>query len=121
MKKVLSIYSWAFIVFMSIGETVVLMTTDKYWPLSLDDYLGMAALAYATIFVRVPVRYLWMVVCYAAMAGNIYAMLFNRLDPIHGSGERIVPLIIILIYLSGGLLLSLIALHREKTTAINGS
>jgi hypothetical protein len=114
MKKLLFIYSWLFIVLMSIGETVVLMTTEKYWPLSLDDYLGMAALAYATIFVKLPTRYLWMVVCYAAMAGNIYAMLFNRLDPIHGSGERIVPLIVILAYLSGGLLLSLIALQREK-------
>ncbi len=112
MNRILMIYSWLFIVLMGVGETLVLLTTDKYWPLSLDDYLGMAALAYATVFVKVPARYLWMIVCYAAMAGNIYAMLFNRLDPIHGSGERIVPLMIILVYLSVGLVFSLLMHQR---------
>lgn len=117
MSRGLSLYSWIFIALMGVGETVVLLTTNKYWPLSLDDYLGMSALAYCTLWVKTPTRYLWMVVCYAAMAGNIYAMLFNRLDPIHGSGERIIPLMVILGYLSIGLIFSLVALHRSNDTA----
>ncbi len=117
MNRALVIYSWLFIVLMGIGETVVLMTTNKYWPLSLDDYLGMTALAYCTFFVKAPARYLWMIVCYAAMAGNIYAMLFNRLDPVYGSGERIIPLIVILVYLSVGLALSLVANYRATNAA----
>lgn len=115
MKTTLNIFSWVFIVLMSLGETWVLLNTEKYWPLSLDDYLGIAALIVLTLKVSAPKRYLYMAVTYAAMAGNIYAMLFNRLDPIHGSGERIVPLIVILIYLSIGLVLSLIAHHRSTT------
>ncbi|MGI9292520.1 MAG: hypothetical protein ACR2PS_00940 [Pseudomonadales bacterium] len=66
MARTLTLYSWIFIVFMSIGETVVLLTTDKYWPLSVDDYVGMAALAYCTVFVKVPARYVWMIVCWGS-------------------------------------------------------
>lgn len=117
MAKTLTLYNWVFIIFMSIGETVVLVTTDKYWPLSLDDYVGIATLAYCTVFINTPARYIWMIVCYAAMAGNIYAMLFNRLDPIHGSGERILALIVVLLYLCIGLVLSIVAHNRIRHNA----
>lgn len=117
MKTTLNIFSWVFIILMGLGETWVLLSTEKYWPLSLDDYLGITALIVLTLKVSAPRRYLYMAISYAAMAGNIYAMLFNRLDPIHGSGERIVPLTVILIYLSIGVILSLIAHHRGTTAS----
>lgn len=113
MSRFLTIYSWIFIVLMSIAETWVLVTTDKYWPLSLDDYAGIAVLIFATIFVSTEKRYLWLIVVYAVLVGNIYAMLFSRLDPIYGSGERIGGLIFILCYLSIGLAASIYAHHQQ--------
>jgi len=115
MSRFLTIYSWVFIVLMSIAETWVLMTTDKYWPLSLDDYAGIAVLIFATIFVSIEKRYLWFIVVYAVLVGNIYAMLFSRLDPIYGSGERIGGLIFILCYLSIGLATSIYAHHKQTS------
>ncbi len=113
MAKVITIHSYVFIVLMSIAETWVLLSTDKYWPLSLDDYAGIAVLLYATVCIPIERRYLWLMVTYALLAGNIYAMLFTRLDPIYGSGERIGGLIFILIYLSIGLAVSIYGHYKQ--------
>lgn len=113
MARLITIHSWVFIVLMGIAETWVLVTTDKYWPLSLDDYAGIAVLIFASICIPIERRYLWLTVVYAVLAGNIYAMLFTRLDPIYGSGERIGGLMFILAYLSIGLALSLYSHHKQ--------
>jgi hypothetical protein len=107
-------YNLAFVALLGIGETWVLATTDKYWPLSLDDYAGLAVLLWCTLLLQGARRYLGCALAYAVMFGNLYAMLFTRLDPMHGSGERIGALIVLLVFVATGGLMSLY-LHNTET------
>lgn len=100
-------YNLAFVALLGIGETWVLATTDKYWPLSLDDYAGLAVLLWCTLLLHGAGKYLGCALAYAVMFGNLYAMLFTRLDPLHGSGERIGALIVLLALVACGCLMSL--------------
>jgi len=50
---------------------------------------------------------LGLIVVYAYVVGNLYAMLFTRLDPVHGSGERIGLLVAALCVAAVGFALSL--------------
>ena len=78
-----------------IGETIVLLNTDKYWPLSVDDYIAASCLIISA-YLSTDFKY-WpfMIASWAFVLGNMYAMLFSRLDPIYGSGERIMLLVVI--------------------------
>ena len=83
-------YALAFAGALAIGETLVILKAGKYWPLSFDDYLAVSALAGLALASRKSPQFLAMIpAVWAFVAGNLYAMLFTRLDPIHGSGERI--------------------------------
>ena len=94
-KRVLQIGTVILSVLLIIGETVVLSKTDKYWPLSLDDYFAAVCLI-VFAWLSNNNRYLqYLVATWAFVLGNMYAMLFNRLDPVYGSGERINLLIAI--------------------------
>lgn len=92
-------------VLMAIGETLVLVKTDKYWPLSLDDYLVCGALLYCGLTLeQISSQYL-LLATWGFMAGNIYAMIFTRMDPNGGTRERLGLLSIML----GGSLVGLLA------------
>ena len=94
-KRVLQIGTVILSVLLIIGETVVLLKTDKYWPLSLDDYFAATCLI-VFAWLSNNSRYLqYLVASWAFVLGNMYAMLFNRLDPVYGCGERINLLIAI--------------------------
>ena len=45
MKLFLTLYSAICALALFIGETLVVIKTNKYWPLSLDDYIAVVALA----------------------------------------------------------------------------
>ena len=88
------------------GETVVVATTNKYWPLALDDYILCASLLLAAYVVKESRQAPALMVIWALMIGNLYAMLFGRMDPVHGSGERLEALAILLLLTIIGLLWS---------------
>ncbi len=90
-----------------VGETLVVIKTNKYWPLSLDDYIAVAALALSIYVYQKSQQALGLIVVYAYVVGNLYAMLFTRLDPVHGSGERIGLLVVALSVAAVGFVLSL--------------
>ena len=92
--------------FLTIGETLVLIKTDKYWPLSLDDYLVCGLLFYSALTFENYSSLIVMIVAWALMAGNLYAMLFTRLDPKTGTRERIPALAVLLVLAVLGLGLS---------------
>lgn len=104
--KTLARFSVAFAVFLIIGETWVLATTDKYWPLSVDDYCVCAALLFAAYKVKEPSHAPAYLAIWMFSFGNIYAMLFTRLDPVTGSGERIGALLFLLALIGFGAVLS---------------
>ena len=89
MKRFLTIYSVTCALALLVGETLVVIKTNKYWPLSLDDYMAVMALSVSIYIYHKMQNALGLVIVYAYVVGNLYAMLFTRLDPIHGSGERI--------------------------------
>jgi len=89
-------FALAIAIFLTIGETLVLVKTDKYWPLSVDDYLVCAALAYSALTLDAFASQLIMLISWAFMAGNLYAMLFTRMDPNGGTRERLQALAILL-------------------------
>ena len=82
-------------VLLIVGETMVLLKTDKFWPLSLDDYFAAIFLIVFSMLSKKNKYLPYLIAGWAFVLGNMYAMLFNRLDPVFGSGERINLLIAI--------------------------
>ncbi|MGI9283389.1 MAG: hypothetical protein ACR2PX_27675 [Endozoicomonas sp.] len=108
-------FALLFAVALIIGETLVVLKTNKYWPLSLDDYLASVALiGMALLGHRMKAQFLLPVV-WAFICGNLYAMLFTRLDPVTGSGERIGLLVVALSAAVAGLVSSVIAVRKQAT------
>jgi len=94
-KQVVRIGTLFLSVLLILGETVVLVKTAKFWPLSVDDYF-IATFLIVIAYLSKEDKYIpYLIAGWAFLLGNMYAMLFNRLDPVHGSGERINLLIAI--------------------------
>ncbi len=74
---------------LAIGETVVLVKTDKFWPLSVDDYVACALLTYSALTLEQVTSQYLMLATWSLMTGNLYAMLFTRMDPNGGTRERL--------------------------------
>lgn len=85
----LAIFALAIAIFLTIGETLVVVKTEKYWPLSVDDYVVCALLAYSALTFEQALSPLIMLCAWLFMAGNLYAMLFTRMDPNGGTRERL--------------------------------
>ena len=106
MNKFVTYYSLLFALTLLVGESLVMINTQKYWPLGLDDFVAVAALLGA-VFINArnsaPGYYL---ACWTFITGNIYAVLFMRLDPISGSGERIGLVSLVLVFALIGCVLS---------------
>jgi hypothetical protein len=99
------------------GETWVVLTTNKYWPLSLDDYLACLGLIIGAQLIKQARQLPWLMCVWLFMFGNIYAMLFNRLDPVSGTGERITLLIGLLGVIGiGGAISTYTWLSRDLST-----
>lgn len=95
--EILPVYAIVVAVLLTVGETLVLVRTDKYWPLSVDDYLVCAVLAYTALTFDAPFSQGLMLVAWAFMAGNLYAMLFTRMDPKTGTRERLGALTVLMV------------------------
>ena len=98
----LKYYALVVATLLTIGETLILIRTDKYWPLSLDDYLVCAVLFYSALTLDHPMSQVLMLIAWGFMVGNLYAMLFTRLDPNGGSRERLGALGLMLALGAGG-------------------
>jgi hypothetical protein len=97
------IYAVCIALILIAGETWVVLTTNKYWPLSLDDYIACTALILCAYWVKCAKQAPLFIATWMFMFGNIYAMLFNRLDPVSGTGERINLLIVMLALIAIGI------------------
>ncbi len=99
MRAVLLGFTVLFAFALLIGESVVLVLTDKFWPLSVDDYVAVVALLVSARLARDPRRLGFLMASWAYVLGNLYSMLFNRLDPVSGTGQR-VPLLAALVLIA---------------------
>lgn len=97
----LSIYTTAFAALLITAETIVTLRERKYWPLSFDDYATAICLLVAVYAVPKSVSLPLLLVAWSFCSGNLYAMLFTRMDPTTGSRQRLPVLAL-------GLVLSLI-------------
>ncbi|CAM3704336.1 hypothetical protein [Parendozoicomonas haliclonae] len=105
MARTMYYYTLFCALILAIGETLVVINTEKYWPLSLDDYLAVAALAILAQAAKAKPKWLAMLpAVWTFIIGNLYAMLFTRLDPVTGSGERIGLLIVAIAAAAVGLI-----------------
>ena len=89
MVDFLMIFAFVVAAVLVIGETMVLVKTDKYWPLSVDDYVACALLIYTGLTLEQSTSQYLMLATWSLMAGNLYAMLFTRMDPNGGTRERL--------------------------------
>jgi len=105
-------YSLVFALVLAVGETLIVINTDKYWPLSLDDYLAAALLTLGWLWAPAVKGWLLLLPTWAYVVGNLYAMLFTRLDPVSGSGERIMLLVVALSAAALGATLAALALRQ---------
>lgn len=106
----------AMAVALAAGETIVALAHGKYWPLSADDYAIAALLLYGRRATRGGGRRTWLVMPWALAAGNLYAMLFTRMDPAGGSGERLALVAVALAASLGGLAVAMLA-AAERSSA----
>ncbi len=93
----LGYYTVAVATLLIIGETLVVIKTNKYWPLSLDDYAVCGLLLYGAFTMDQNLSLLIMIGAWCFMLGNLYAMLFTRMDPNGGSRERLGALTLMLV------------------------
>jgi len=93
----LGYYTLAVATLLIIGETLVVIKTNKYWPLSLDDYAVCGLLLYGAFTMDQHLSLLIMIGAWCFMLGNLYAMLFTRMDPNGGSRERLGALTLMLV------------------------
>jgi len=93
---ILGYYTLAVAILLIIGETLIVIKTDKYWPLSLDDYAVCGILLYGAFNMEQNHSLLLMIGAWCFMLGNLYAMLFTRMDPNGGSRERLGALVLLL-------------------------
>lgn len=113
----LLLYAASCAVILALGETLVVLTRGKYWPLSVDDYAAAAALLAVSRARPHPFRLPLLAAVWAFATGNLYAMLFTRLDPATGTGERVALLALATALAAAGLAWTL---HRSLAALRHG-
>ena len=79
------------------GEALVLATTDKFWPQGMDELAFAAAMLALAARALSPARLMLMLGAWCFLFGSLYTMLFSRLDPHGGSGERLGGLVVLMV------------------------
>jgi len=80
MIKVLRIYTIVFCVLLFLSETAVLLNTEKFWPLSADDYVAIALLLWSLRLLDRLHGQLLQLATWGYLSGKFYNLLFVRLD-----------------------------------------
>lgn len=90
-REALNYFSLLFASLLFIGETIVVLTTNKPLALSLDDYIVIISLL---IFAARPfnrARLAGLLATWTFAAGALWVMLIHRMPPL-GEGERLAAL-----------------------------
>jgi len=74
-------YSFVSALALATGETWFVITTDKYAPLWLDDYFAATVMLISVALWRRSYGPALVLASWTFILGNLYAMLFTRLEP----------------------------------------
>lgn len=77
------VYSLLSAIGLFLGESWFVFTTDKYPPLWLDDYFASAAMLIAVYYANRHFGPALLLASWTLVLGNLYAMLFTRLEPLN--------------------------------------
>ncbi len=111
MIKAMRIYTVVFCVLLFLGETAVVLTTDKYWPLSFDDYVAIGVLLASLRSLEHLKGQLLQLGTWAYMSGKLYTMVFVRLDPATVADQPVLALTFLLAEAIIGLLLTCLCIR----------
>ena len=110
-------YSLASALGMAAGETWFVVTTDKYAPLWLDDYFAVIAMLISVYLWRHAYGPALLLASWTFVLGNLYAMLFTRLEPVNPPDRPWILLSVLVIWAlisSVAALLSMIKRSRNQ-------
>lgn len=93
----LRLYVWIVCVIVFTGESATLLLTNKFWPQGMDELFFVACLLILSVRPLNALRLTLMFGAWCFLFGSLYTMLFSRLDPVGGSGERLPGLIILMV------------------------
>lgn len=92
----LRLYVWVLCTSVFAGEAATLLLTDKFWPQGMDEFLFVACMLSLTARPLTASRLTLMLGAWCFLFGSLYSMLFSRLDPHGGTGERLAGLVILM-------------------------
>jgi hypothetical protein len=95
-RDYLRIYTWVLVALVLVGESATLILTNKYFPQGMDEFAFVVWMVVVTSRPLNTTRLGLMFGGYLFLFGSLYTMLFSRLDPNGGTGERIPGLIILM-------------------------
>lgn len=97
-----------------LGESYFVVTTNKYAPLYFDDYLIASCLLLVTTRLHKSPAYPALLLgCWGFIFGNLYAMLFTRLEPLNTPGRPWKLLAVLVIWSGLSTFIALRQLHRK--------
>ena len=115
-------YSLASAVGLAAGETWFVVTTDKYAPLWLDDYLAATFMLISVALWRRPYGPALVLASWMFVLGNLYAMLFTRLEPVNPPDRPWMLLSVLVIWaLISSIAAVLIVVKRSRNQAIENA
>lgn len=110
-------YSLASALGMALGETWFVVTTDKYAPLWLDDYCAAIAMLVSVALWRRTYGAALVLASWTFVLGNLYAMLFTRLEPANPADRPWLLLSVLVIWaLLSSISALLVMIKRSRNT-----
>ena len=98
---------------LALGETWFVLTTDKYPPLWLDDYFAAAALLAAAYWFGKTYGPALLLASWTFVLGNLYAMLFTRLEPVNPPDRPWALLAVLVLWALASCVVALVLVVRE--------
>ena len=111
-------YSLASALGMALGETWFVVTTDKYPPLWLDDYFAATAMLISVALWQRTYGPALVLASWTFVLGNLYAMLFTRLEPVNPPDRPWMLLAVLVVWaLLSSIAAVLVMLKRSRSQA----
>jgi hypothetical protein len=98
------LYSFISAIGIILGESYFIFTTNKFLPLWLDDYFIAMCMLFALYIKDAVASRALVFASWTFIFGNLYAMLFSRLEPINPEGRpwMLLAILVVWAFISSG-------------------